>query len=644
MGIIRGAIKRPLDSSVESVKTCPKTSESEVCRSSDLSGAPLDAMSLGGRRPPSILIRRTGPKSLEQSRVRAREVCEASGEDNRLASQIREHGVAIHELSGGIDIQLSEPFDKLKVAVKRGEIDWLHIVLEISWMGQERVVTRLIKLCRVGHRRGIWWSSENPATSELWRSNRVRNLCEEGDVHCVHTLSSQVCTNVVAWDDQMDLGSLVHKFLEFSNRAPEKATPAEFTITADGASGSGVPRSSRAVREEENECAIGGLRNAARSVTQLPNWSLVGSKVGAMIEELVVHHEEVLNPVLDRFGDKNKSHMVPETLCAILRLRMKDMSGLCDEDLQPELGGFFPGFIRGLTEAPLDPDVHIHEWLKGHVRLGITVPIPPGGVFPVVSPQSVRREKDRIRHLHAKVWGADNYASYEEHKLKSDEILKNDISKGYVQWAMNREDIEQDVGPLQLAKIAVVVKGEKVCLIHDMRRNGTNSKVNFQERLVLPRVEDIVGGVVELLENKVNSEVVEFLTLDFRDALNSCTWWHPRDLSWLGPPWAEAWLSNSRAQTNCFVEDPIIPLKGTAHQRRRLAMGVLLWWLGTLSSKLQKKKKNSSKNTFIQKHFHPKTLSSKTISSKTEDNFIHDTFIQKRVHPMTLSSKNGFVQ
>ena len=66
--------------------------------------------------------------------------------------------------------------------MKQGEIDWLHIVPEISWMGQERVVTRLIKLCRVAHRRGIWWSIENPATSELWRSNRVRSLCEEGDV------------------------------------------------------------------------------------------------------------------------------------------------------------------------------------------------------------------------------------------------------------------------------------------------------------------------------------------------------------------------------------------------------------------------------------------------------------------------------
>ena len=63
-----------------------------------------------------------------------------------------------------------------------------------------------------------------------------------------------------------------------------------------------------------------------------------------------------------------------------------------------------------------------------------------------------------------------------------------------------------------------MVKGEKVRLIHDMRRNGTNSKVTFKERLVLPRVKDIIEGVMELLERKNNREGVEFLTLDFRDA------------------------------------------------------------------------------------------------------------------------------
>ena len=41
--------------------------------------------------------------------------------------------------------------------------------------------------------------------------------------------------------------------------------------------------------------------------------------------------------------DTTKSHMVPEMLCTILRLRMKYKFGLCDEDLQPGPGGFFPG-------------------------------------------------------------------------------------------------------------------------------------------------------------------------------------------------------------------------------------------------------------------------------------------------------------
>ena len=159
-------------------------------------------------------------------------------------------------------------------------------------------------------------------------------------MHCVQTLSSQVYTNVVSRDDQMDLGRLVNKFWEFLNRTLESTIPAEFTITVDGASGVGVPRSSRAMCEEENECAIGGLRNAARSVTKFPNWSLVGSKVAAIIEELVDQHEEALNPVSNGLGGKTMSHMVPETLCAILRLRLKDMLELCESrTCSPDLVG-----------------------------------------------------------------------------------------------------------------------------------------------------------------------------------------------------------------------------------------------------------------------------------------------------------------
>ena len=75
------------------------------------------------------------------------------------------------------------------------------------------------------------------------------------------------------------------------------------------------------------------------------------------------------------------------------------------------------------------------------------------------------------------MWGSVNYSSYEEHQVKADAILQAEVRKGYVQWAAIREELKRQVGPRQLAKIAVNVKGEKVRLIHDMRRGGTNSNV-----------------------------------------------------------------------------------------------------------------------------------------------------------------------
>ena len=97
-------------------------------------------------------------------------------------------------------------------------------------------------------------------------------------------------------------------------------------------------------------------------------------------------------------------------------------------------------------------------------------------------------------------------------------------------------------------------------------------------------------------------------------------------------------------------------LRGTRwsrHESRCFFRCILcFWWLGTLSSKLEKEthpKTLSSKNTFVQKtlsskntfiqnrrqfhsrHFHPKTVSS------------NDTFIPKWFRSTTLSSKTGFI-
>ena len=79
-------------------------------------------------------------------------------------------------------------------------------------------------------------------------------------------------------------------------------------------------------------------------------------------------------------------------------------------------------------------------------------------------------------------------------------------------------ELERQVGSIQLAKIAVIVKSDKVRVIHDRRRNRTNCKVQLKERHVLLRLKHIVEGVMKLMAGKSNEEGIEFLTLDFRDA------------------------------------------------------------------------------------------------------------------------------
>ena len=78
-------------------------------------------------------------------------------------------------------------------------------------------------------------------------------------------------------------------------------------------------------------------------------------------------------------------------------------------------------------------------------------------------------------------------------------------------------------------------------------------------------------------------------------------------------------------------------LVNTSMSNENCSTGFTFKMVGYTFIQIAKKKK------LIQKHFHPKTLSSKNISSKTEDNFIHDTFIQNQFRPLTLSSKTTFI-
>ena len=81
-------------------------------------------------------------------------------------------------------------FDQVKVAVKRGEIDWLHIIPEGSWCNHDRVITRVVKLCRVARRRGIWFSFGEPKRVASVGLQKIKSLFDEDEMRVVSTQSS----------------------------------------------------------------------------------------------------------------------------------------------------------------------------------------------------------------------------------------------------------------------------------------------------------------------------------------------------------------------------------------------------------------------------------------------------------------------
>ena len=217
-------MSRPLSSSVESVKICPKKngdedghlkcargvpldrsgwqgklSGDEDANLNGVRGVPLDTSDWEGRVPlPTTEEVHLVTPSDSKFTVKGT-FCEVAVNESCLASIIKNDGMTMHSLSGEVNDQSKEPFDQVKIAVKRGEIDWLHIVPTDHWFSQQRLITRCARLCRVATRRHIWWSIEFSIESTFWDVDQIKKLLEIEDVHYIDATVSRVLTNIPCW-------------------------------------------------------------------------------------------------------------------------------------------------------------------------------------------------------------------------------------------------------------------------------------------------------------------------------------------------------------------------------------------------------------------------------------------------------------
>ena len=106
-------------------------------------------------------------------------------------------------------------------------------------------------------------------------------------------------------------------------------------------------------------------------------------------------------------------------------------------------------------------------------------------------------------------------------------MLWREHELGWLEGFPNDEMLEAKVGKAVYSKIGVIakLKGEKlkVRLIHDLKRSGANQLVQTTERIILPRITDVVNDALEIGEDLQPEEDVEAMVLDFADAFKQLT-------------------------------------------------------------------------------------------------------------------------
>ena len=269
------------------------------------------------------------------------------------------------------------------------------------------------------------------------------------------------------------------------------------------------------------------------------------------------------------------------------------------------------GYIQSITAQGGDPDTDVGRWAEFGAPVGIAEPIHSKGVFPPKAPQDRPVAHEEVYNL---VGGRAWYTSVDQNAAEVHQELTRLATAGVVRHYATVAEARAAHGDLILSKLACLVQekadgSRKTRLICDLRASRANELVKLFERLVLPRVSDVISDIRRLARLCGQSaDGVELLVCDFRDAFHHMGVlrveqrhqvvqtpggvWVYTSLTFggAGSPlvWGRvaAWLGRVTAslyppdlvRTEIFTDDPLVAVRGSHKERRtRLKVILLLW-------------------------------------------------------------------
>ena len=362
-------------------------------------------------------------------------------------------------------------------------------------------------------------------------------------------------------------------------------------------------------RLEEDE-ALGGLRDPALSASRLPGAQKALAPVAQALDDCIALDPTLVDPV-QRILSGDKSAGFSDEQLGPVRMAVASALGLPPTETLAG-GGLQPALIAASCQLSGDPDGILAEWLLSGAPLGVEQAVEPTGVFPPDLVET-RDDPDALPFTSPDIrW--ENYRSADDEVDTSRDILDKMVQNGWSYKYTSLEAAARALGVkgLVLNKLGLITKTKpdgtvKHRLVWDLRRSGVNAITLQGERVVLPRILDLVNSIAELAGALGPGETISLLGTDIADAfhqvpLDQREWKYTaaalggfvyifrvlvfgsvsaptvwgRYAAWLGRSTC-ALLANERLRLHIYVDDPIYVASGTASQRARALTKALLW-------------------------------------------------------------------
>ncbi|CAL1136058.1 unnamed protein product [Cladocopium goreaui] len=346
--------------------------------------------------------------------------------------------------------------------------------------------------------------------------------------------------------------------------------------------------SKRAVREEENLQAIGGLRDPRRAVARSLKLRRVGERIRTVLDRCY--------SVQDLLSFEKAVGMGAELVYRCRREMAAEFNVSCTfvsvADYQTDL-------LESLLQEAEDKDAKVLPgWLRHGVPLGISQPIENTNIFPATDDVSAAIKASQTIGQLLEDWSgkALNYRSFYEAGQKAQSELDRLVTDGRADCVDTWEQVVSMVGTdAKLTQLACIIKNkegkEKVRLVVDMRRSGINGTMTLLERVVLPRIPDVAKSCDELLKTSNPDDQLEFFVCDFSDAFYTLKL-HDSERKWVVCKGLDSRLGRQcfgrlfmQQSFNQLLGRSGIPLGGVKRAREELGLnGVSNSALGTPSS------------------------------------------------------------